>query len=98
MKFMEERARYAPRLLILDSPILSLKEKKYKLDTKDVIPGGMREHLFQYFVWHCGKNQVIIAENEIPETVAYDKANLIEFTKDEEGRYGFLLSERDEES
>lgn len=26
MKFMEERAKYAPRLLILDSPILSLKE------------------------------------------------------------------------
>lgn len=96
MKYLEKNAKYAPRLLILDSPILSLKEKKFKLSTKDVIPGGMREHLFQYFVWNCGENQVIIAENEIPETVKYESANLIEFSKDEEGRYGFLLSERDE--
>jgi len=58
----------------------------------------MKECLFQYIVDNCGKNQVIIAENEIPERVDYGKANLIEFSKEKTvGRYGFLLSEWDDE-
>ena len=39
----------------------------------------MRESLFQYLVDNCGDNQIIIAENEIPETdnMDYSKAKLI---------------------
>ena len=55
----------------------------------------MRESLFRYMIENCGDNQVIIAENEIPENVDYSTVKIIEFTQDETlGRYGFLMSER----
>ena len=52
----------------------------------------MRESLIQYIIDNCGQNQVIIAENELPENVDYSKATLITFSQEEgEGlRYGFL--------
>lgn len=92
MKCLEYRGRYVPHLLVLDSPILSLKEIKYKIADNEVATPGMKESLIRYMIENCGKNQVIIAENELPETVDYSSANLITFTKtDEPGeRYGFL--------
>jgi hypothetical protein len=94
MKYLEEHGTYAPHLLILDSPILSLKEKKIKMTSKEAATPGMKTSLFRYIIENCGENQVIIAENEIPEDVDYSKANLIEFTLEEgTGRYGFLKSE-----
>ena len=41
---------------------------------------------------NCGQNQVIIAENELPEKLDYSRVNLITFSQEEgEGlRYGFL--------
>ena len=50
----------------------------------------------QYIIDACGNNQVIIAENELPENVDYSKANQIQFSmEDREGlRYGFLRSVR----
>jgi len=99
MKFLDAEGTYAPRMLFLDSPILSLKEKKHKIKEKEKATPGMRESLFRYIVNNCGDNQVIIAENELPDGVDYSKARLIEFTMDEEvGRYGFLLSERNVEN
>lgn len=54
---------------------------------------GMKESLFKYMIENCGANQVIVAENELPEHVDYNNATLIEFTMDENnGRYGFLKS------
>ena len=86
MKFIEECGSFAPRMLFLDSPILSLKERGAEKATD-----GMKASLFRYIVSNCGKCQVIIAENEIPTTVDYSKVNMIEFTMDDEdGRYGFL--------
>ena len=56
----------------------------------------MRTSLFQYIVNHCGENQIIIAENEIPEDVVYEGVRLQEFTlKPDRGRYGFLKSVRE---
>ena len=52
MKYLEENAIYAPHLLILDSPILSLKEKKHKITEKEKATPGMRESLFKYSVNH----------------------------------------------
>lgn len=47
---------------------------------------------------NCGDNQLIVAENELPETVNYQNANRIIFSMDEEqGRYGFLYSVRNPE-
>ena len=92
MKTLEEEGTYRSGMLILDSPILTLKEKK-KISQKELASPGMRESLFRYFVNNCGDNQITIAENEIPANVDYSTANLIEFTHDKSvGTYGFLRS------
>lgn len=93
MKYLEDEAIYAPHLLILDSPILSLKEKKHNISEKERATPGMRESLFKYIVENIGDNQIIIAENEIPDSVDYSSVHLIEYTTEEgEGTYGFLRS------
>ncbi|HQK35709.1 MAG TPA: hypothetical protein PK074_13385, partial [Spirochaetales bacterium] len=93
MKYLEAYGTHALHLLVLDSPILSLKEKKIQMAESEKATLGMKESLFKYMIENCGANQVIIAENEIPEHVDYSKATLIEFTMDENsGRYGFLRS------
>lgn len=92
MKHLEEHGSYALHLLVLDSPILSLKEKKYGISANEAATFGMKESLMRYIIENCGKNQIIIAENELPDAVDYSKANMITFTQtDAEGaRYGFL--------
>ncbi len=91
MRYLEEHGTYALHLLVLDSPILSLKEKKIQMAENEKATPGMKESLFKCMIENCGANQVIIAENEIPEHVDYSKATLIEFTMDDHnGRYGFL--------
>lgn len=75
MKFLEQHGTYAPRLLFLDSTILSLKEKKKIVTKKEKATPGMRESLFRYIVNNCGQNQVIIAENELPANVDYSTTN-----------------------
>ncbi|WP_295268835.1 AAA family ATPase [Veillonella sp.] len=80
---------YHPALFIVDSPILSLKEK----DSDDGIQltGPMKSHLFQYFLNRKSSPQTIVIENELP-AIDYTKANLIQFTKDKNnGRYGLIL-------
>ena len=84
-RYMIESAKYAPSLLVLDSPILSFKE------TDDKKPSdSMRNGLFENLVSQDNDLQLIIVENEIP-SIDYKGSNLIHFTKNrEEGRYGFL--------
>ena len=96
MKYLETNGKYAAHFLVLDSPILSLKEAKHKIVEKEKITAGMKESLIQYIIDHCGENQVIIAENELPETVDYTNANQITFSmEDGQGmRYGFLKDVR----
>lgn len=89
MKYLDERGRHAPRMLILDSPILSLKESK-----QEGVAEGMKSSMLSYMLDQCGNCQVIIVENEIPDDVDFSAANLIEFTKNGSiGRYGFLLDQ-----
>lgn len=77
---------YSPGLLILDSPILSLKE------TNEQASSAMKANLFRMMMDTDFTCQIIIAENEIPK-VDYSKANMIHFTKDpKKGRYGFLMN------
>lgn len=91
MKTLEAEAIYRPAFLFLDSPILSLKEN---IDEGDKATKGMCYSLFKYIINNVGANQVIIIENELPKGLDYSKANLIEFTKSDTGRYGFLTNLR----
>lgn len=85
MEYLAERGKYAPRLLLVDSPILSLKERG---DGK--ASDTMKAALFQYLLDNQDIGQIIIIENDIPD-LDYSNANVIRFTKDEtQGRYGFL--------
>lgn len=87
MKYLDEHGKHAPRMLILDSPILSLKESE-----QEGIAEGMKSSMLSYMLDRCGSCQVIIVENELPDDVDFSSANLIEFTKNKSiGREGFLL-------
>lgn len=89
MRYLDECGKHAPRMLILDSPILSLKESK-----QEGVAEGMKSSMLSYMLDQCGNCQVIIVENEIPDDVDFSAANLIEFTKNGGiGRYGFLLDQ-----
>ncbi len=85
MEYLAEQSKYSPGLLIVDSPILSLKERG---DEK--ASDTMKAALFQYLLDNQNAGQIIIIENSIPK-LDYSKANVISFTKDvAQGRYGFL--------
>jgi hypothetical protein len=86
LAFLDDRGKYSPRLLLADSPILSLKEKRVGNEASDT----MKHALFRFMRDHQENGQMIIVENDIPK-MDYKDANTIRFTKDEtEGRYGFL--------
>ncbi|MCL1830119.1 MAG: hypothetical protein FWG21_01675 [Oscillospiraceae bacterium] len=89
MRYLANHGKYTPGLLVIDSPILSLKERDGEKATD-----SMKASLFRYLLSNQQYGQVILLENDIPE-IDYNKANVIEFTMDDEdGRYGFLLSVR----
>lgn len=89
-RYMESKAKYSPNFLVLDSPILSLKEKETKKPSET-----MRNTLFENIVDNQKGIQTIVIENEIPE-INYKDANIIHFTKEKNnGRYGFLLDVAD---
>ena len=80
---------YGPHMLVIDSPILSLKEKEDNIG-EEKTSESMKTGLFKYFLSHQKNRQTIIIENEIPN-LNYSNAHLIEFTKDlNEGRYGLI--------
>lgn len=89
-RYMASKAKYSPDFLVLDSPILSLKEKETKKPSET-----MRNTLFENIVDNQKGIQTIVIENEIPE-INYKDANIIHFTKEKNnGRYGFLLDVAD---
>lgn len=69
---------------IIDSPILSLRERDNEEDASD----SMKSSLFRMFV-EKQNEQIIIIENDIPP-IDYKDTNIIHFTKDKDGRYGFI--------
>ena len=90
-RYVIEHGKYAPFILILDSPVLSLKEG---ISDSELVGSPMRKGLFTYLKECSLYGQVVIIENDIPE-IDYSGVNLIEFTKNEkQGRYGFLLGVR----
>jgi hypothetical protein len=90
MEYLKEHGKHPPGLLMVDSPILSLKEA-----VDDEASDSMKSALFQYLSEHQSVGQIIIIENDIPELDYGSGENIIRFTKDEtHGRYGFLNSVR----
>lgn len=89
-EWLEKEGRHQLQFLLLDSPILSLKEKEENIGTQKT-SSGMRNGLFKYFVDHRNDRQTIVLENEIPN-IDYEDANLIHFSRVEgQGRFGLLL-------
>ena len=84
--YLSQNGKYSPGLLLLDSPILTLKEEERKQDSSD----SMKKELMKSFIEYGDARQIIIVENDIPE-IDYSKVNRIEFTKrQDKGRYGFI--------
>lgn len=84
--FLTEHGKYAPGLMVVDSPILSLKERGDEKATD-----SMKAALFKHLRDQQKIRQIIVFENDIPELDYGDAVNIIRFTKDEtQGRYGFL--------
>lgn len=89
-RYMCSKAKYYPGFLVLDSPILSLKETETKK-----LSESMRNVLFENIVNNQKGMQTIIVENEIPN-IDYENAHLIHFSKEkDQGRYGFLFDVTD---
>ena len=90
--YMKEHASHFMNLFVIDSPILTLREKDDEAERADKsIASTMKKGLMKYFVDNSDGRQVIIIENEIPN-IEYGNANIIHFTKSNEGRYGLLKS------
>lgn len=86
-KYLADKGAYTPGLLIVDSPLIPLKQ-----GVDDKAPESMRTALFRYLLDHQSDGQVIIIENDVPplDYVA-GGATVHYFTKGKlEGRYGFL--------
>lgn len=91
---LNEYNMFQPHLLVLDSPILSLKEREENTGT-EVTTDGMRSGLFKYMISHEQNRQTIILENEIPN-IDYSGVNLIHFSKKEgDEMYGLIKGYRD---
>lgn len=91
---LDEYHKYHLGLLVVDSPILSLKEKEDHIGEEHTSE-TMKKGLFKYLLSHQNERQTIIIENEIPR-LDYSSAHLEEFTKDENrGRYGLITGYRD---
>lgn len=81
-RYMNSKAYYSPGFLVLDSPILSLKEKGTKKPSE-----SMKNALFENVKKNPVGIQTIIIENEIPD-IDYKNVNIIHFTKEKDnGRY-----------
>lgn len=82
------------RVLLLDSPVTTLKENELRDGTNqdDMIDVSMQDSLFIALSKNSTNKQVIIMENkELPQQV--EECNHIEFTKGKSiGRYGFFPS------
>ena len=93
-EMLNEFNLHMPHLLVMDSPILSLKEREEDVGT-EVTSDSMRGGLFQYMIDHEENRQTIILENEIPP-LDYSNARIIHFTrKDSVGRFGLIDGYRD---
>jgi hypothetical protein len=88
MKFCEERDQAHPGFVLLDSPLLAYEEPD---NEEDDLTGTDVNKMFFDYVSNWKSRQVIIFENKksIPSEYASGE-QIIHFTKNETGRYGFF--------
>lgn len=72
-RYLCDYGKYAPGILILDSPIQAMREREGENRTKQ---------LFNYIYENSRCGQVIIVDNRIPEGSSVDQANVISFHED----------------
>ena len=93
-EMLNEFSMHMPHLLVMDSPILSLKEREENVGT-EITSDSMRGGLFQYMIDHEENRQTIVLENDIP-ALDYSTANIIHFTRNpKEGRFGLIIGYQD---
>lgn len=87
IRYLNEKGKYKPSILLLDSPILSLKLN----DKDDQTDASIKKGLFEFLDHLTNEIQTIVFENETPD-ISYESANIIKFTKNNgKERSGFLL-------
>ena len=85
-EYLEKNGKYFSNIIVLDSPILTLKERVSVKASE-----GMQASLFKYLIAHQAGHQIIVVENDPPQ-IDYTGVNMIHFTQEEDGvsRYGLL--------
>ncbi len=80
------------RVLVLDSPLTTLKESEIsEASEDDFVDNSLQDGLFTFFADNFNDKQVIIIDNKQPPKSLNGKYNDIFFTKGRgEGRYGFF--------
>lgn len=87
-KYLNVNGKFMPRLLVVDSPLLSLEQ-----GVDETAPESMKTALMEYLMTNQNDGQTIIVENKIP-SLNYNEydVNVLEFTKGKKaGRYGLLV-------
>ena len=91
-KILDEKGKHQLPVYVIDSPLKNL-------DVGDLNKDNIKDGFFKYLIEASRSGQLIIIENTNNFTMTEElkeKANIIEFTHDENvGRYGFLLDYRD---
>ena len=85
-EYLEKNGTYSSNILVLDSPILTLKERVSVKASE-----GMQASLFKYLIAHQTGHQTVVVENDPPQ-IDYTGVNMIHFTQEDDGvsRYGLL--------
>lgn len=85
-EYLEKYGKYKSDIIVLDSPILTLKERVSVKASE-----GMQASLFKYLIGHQENRQTIVVENDPPK-IDYTGVNMIHFTQEDDGksRYGLL--------
>ncbi|MGD1815531.1 MAG: hypothetical protein ACPKNR_00730 [Pleomorphochaeta sp.] len=89
MQYMKKKERDFSKLLILDSPLTTLKESN--IHVNESLPESLQDCFFKFFASSFEDFQVVIIDNKTPSNKIKYKINNIIFTKDKnKGRYGFI--------
>lgn len=88
MKYNILRGLPHPKIVIIDSPLITFKEKD---SGEEKISEVVKSSFYEYLAENFKKQQVIVLENADPQKELLDKINYYHFTKNKNnGRYGFF--------
>ncbi|WP_294403277.1 hypothetical protein [uncultured Clostridium sp.] len=77
-----------PNIIILDSPLITFKDKDLN---KEQVNEEVKKKFYEYLAEEFKEQQIIILENAEPHEEVKDKINYYHFSKNNEyGRYGFF--------